>query len=224
MTNTPRFKFAFAILVSLLPLNLLRVAAYRLIFRYRIENARIGWGTILAVEHADLRGCTIGMFNRFTGPILVRIGRGTLMGDANVFYGNIPTRTARPVPTERVIEIGADLHIGSHHFFDLSGSISIGDRTQLGGRHSQFWTHGGSQGIQNIRIGKHCYLASAVLFAAGTELGDNVIVGLGSVVTRSFNQNNLLIAGNPARLLKENYDWQTQQSIGLDRTETDATV
>lgn len=222
--NTHPLKLALAILISFLPWNILRVVAYRLIFRYRIRNAHVGWGTVIAVEQVDLDGCSIGILNRFTGPMKVRIGQGTLMHDGNVFYANIPVRTNHPIPAERILEIGRDLHMGSHHFFDLSGSISIGDGTQIAGRHSQFWTHGANQGSQNISIGKECFLGSAILIGAGIELGDGVIVGLGSVVTKSFPQNNLMIAGNPARQIRENYNWQTQQFIERDKTETDGTI
>jgi acetyltransferase-like isoleucine patch superfamily enzyme len=37
----------------------------------------------------------------------------------------------------------------------------------------------------------------------GVELGDFTIVGAGSVVTKSFKDGYCVIAGNPAKLIKE---------------------
>jgi serine acetyltransferase len=52
-----------------------------------------------------------------------------------------------------------------------------------------------------VRIGRHCWLGANVVILPGVELGDHVIVGAGSVVTRSFPAN-CVIAGVPARMLR----------------------
>ncbi|MCZ2336699.1 MAG: acyltransferase [Chitinophagales bacterium] len=54
-----------------------------------------------------------------------------------------------------------------------------------------------------IVIGKKCWLGTNCVILPGVEIGDNVIVGAGSVVTKSFG-SNLIIAGNPAMIIREN--------------------
>lgn len=36
----------------------------------------------------------------------------------------------------------------------------------------------------------------------GVELGNHIIVGAGSVVTKSFKEENCIIAGNPAKKIR----------------------
>jgi len=50
----------------------------------------------------------------------------------------------------------------------------------------------------DIVIGSNCWIASGVIIIGGVTLGDNIIVGAGSVVTKSFEDGNVFIAGNPA--------------------------
>lgn len=57
--------------------------------------------------------------------------------------------------------------------------------------------------VNPVIIGKKCWLGTNCVILAGVELGDNVIVGAGSIVTKSFG-SNLVLAGNPARIIREN--------------------
>ena len=54
-----------------------------------------------------------------------------------------------------------------------------------------------------IRLGKRCWLGMNAIVLPGVELGDNTIVGAGSIVTRSFPDGNCVIGGNPARLIRK---------------------
>ena len=54
--------------------------------------------------------------------------------------------------------------------------------------------------LKPIIIGKHCWLGANSTILPGVELGDNVIVGAGSVVTKSFG-NKVTIAGVPAKII-----------------------
>ncbi len=51
-------------------------------------------------------------------------------------------------------------------------------------------------------IGDYCWIASNACIMAGVVLGPRTIVGAGSVVTKSFPEGFCIIAGNPARLIR----------------------
>ncbi|CAI3312099.1 chorismate mutase [Enterococcus cecorum] len=53
-----------------------------------------------------------------------------------------------------------------------------------------------------ITIGDNVWIGGNSVILPGVTLGDNVVVGSGSVVTKSF-PDNVVIAGNPAKILKE---------------------
>jgi acetyltransferase-like isoleucine patch superfamily enzyme len=54
---------------------------------------------------------------------------------------------------------------------------------------------------KSIEIGNHCWLGANSVILPGVKLGDNVIVGAGSVVTKSF-PDNVIVVGNPAKVLR----------------------
>ena len=53
-----------------------------------------------------------------------------------------------------------------------------------------------------IIIGKRCWIGANAIILPSVELGDNVVVAAGSVVTQSFPENSV-IAGVPAKLIKK---------------------
>lgn len=60
---------------------------------------------------------------------------------------------------------------------------------------------------QEIKIGDHTWIASHADILKGVHLAEGTIAGTRSVVTRSVEQKNCIIAGVPARVIKQNVHW-----------------
>ncbi len=56
---------------------------------------------------------------------------------------------------------------------------------------------------QDIFIGEQCWLGMNVVVLPGVTLGAKTIVAAGSVVTKSFPEGNVVLAGIPAKFLKK---------------------
>lgn len=213
--NNKKIKFILASIIGLMPTNRIRCFLYHTLFGYRIYRAYIGWLTILVVDDAELIECSIGKKNKFIGPMRITIKKNAKIGSENSFVCGWWTKEEqyKSANYDRFLLIGMNTLITSNHYFDVVGSFALGNDSWIGGIGSQFWTHGAGIQDHNINIGKRCYLSSAVRFAPGSSVGDNCIVGLGSIVTKKFNINNAIIAGNPAKIIRENYDWKTKKDV-----------
>jgi len=208
----PVFKAIIATFISILPVNFLRVMGYRLLLGYRISETRIGFGTIILVDEVFIQNAKIGFFNLFIGPMKIKIGERASIGNRNTFSCGywVLRDQYRERNYARSLEIGANALITSSHYFDVAGTFKLGDRSWVAGIGPQFWTHGAGVVERDIEIGKDCYLGSAVRFAPGSSIGNNVIVAMGSVVSGAIKIDNALVGGVPAKMLKENYNWKSE--------------
>lgn len=53
-----------------------------------------------------------------------------------------------------------------------------------------------------VHIGRNCWLGAGVIVMPGVSIGDNTVVGAGSIVTRDLPAN-VVAVGNPCRVLRE---------------------
>jgi acetyltransferase-like isoleucine patch superfamily enzyme len=97
-----------------------------------------------------------------------------------------------------------------------SARISVGvklDRTNPKGIHigeesyvasgSLILAHDYSRNIHtHTYIGKRCFIGANSIILSGIRIGDSVVVGAGAVVTKNV-PNNCIVAGNPARVIRE---------------------
>jgi len=57
--------------------------------------------------------------------------------------------------------------------------------------------------VNPIKIGKNCWIGTNSTILPGIELGDRTIVGANTVVTKSFSEGNVIIAGTPAKIVRK---------------------
>lgn len=60
---------------------------------------------------------------------------------------------------------------------------------------------------QDIHIGNHCWIGLKSIILKGTKIPDNTIIGAGSLCNKKFEENNTIIAGVPAKIVKSNVNW-----------------
>ncbi|TNX42190.1 chorismate mutase [Enterococcus faecium] len=146
-------------------------------------------------------------------------------------------RTGKKIYMEPVInfDYGYNIFVGENFyanfnctFLDVS-TIEIGDNCMFA-PNVQLYTathplhpvkrNSGLEYAKPIKIGNNVWLGGGVIVTPGVTLGENVVVGAGSVVTKSF-PDNVVIAGNPARIIKTVEEELTEESLETLRHKID---
>lgn len=60
---------------------------------------------------------------------------------------------------------------------------------------------------QNVVIHDHCWIGRRAMIMKGTAMACNTIVGAGAIVGKHFEEENTILAGIPAHIIKSNIGW-----------------
>lgn len=107
--------------------------------------------------------------------------------------------------TIKRVDIGEDCTLHRHCKIDGANprGVHIGDRVRIAARAIIFAHdyYGGRDKVDTY-IGKQSIIGYAAIILPGVKIGNNVIVGAGSVVSKDI-PDNCIVAGNPAKIIKE---------------------
>ncbi len=218
--RTSKFKLLILAGLAILP-SFLKRPLYRLFFGYKIgKRVRLGVSIIDAKECVIDDDVTIGHLNVLIGIKKLSIGDHTRIGHLNIIRGGDEVRLGRYTEIFRLNEInsipdpvisnpadpkfilGDGSVITASHKIDFTDKVEFGKRVILGGRNSSLWTHN-RQATKPIFIGDYSYIGSEIRIAPGGEIPAKCIVGIGAVITKKFETEYQLIAGVPAKSVRE---------------------
>ncbi|HEV7396071.1 MAG TPA: hypothetical protein VGN86_06140 [Pyrinomonadaceae bacterium] len=220
MHRISKFKLFILACLAVLP-SFLKRPCYRLFFGYRIgKRVRIGLSIIDAGACLIDDDVQIGHLNVIIGIQKLTIGDNVKIGHLNIIRGGDEVRLGRFAEIIRLNEInsivdpdvvnevdprfllGEGSIVTTGHKIDFTDRVEIGRRSIIGGRNSSLWTHN-RQRTRPIEIGSLTYVGSEIRMAPGSVLPSRCIVGIGSVVTGRLEGEEKLIAGVPAKVVKE---------------------
>ena len=167
------------------------------------DNSKIGFVTVVRAKKIK-----IGRFVKIGSMTMIDTEKVDIDDDARINEQVIIGGLKNP---DSFIKIGKRAIIMEMSFINPTKPIIIGDDTGIGG-HCLLFTHGSwlSQlegypvTFSPITLGKNVWLPWRVFILPGVTVGDNVVIGANSLVGKSI-PSNTLIAGSPAKVLKENY-------------------
>lgn len=121
------------------------------------------------------------------------------------------------------VRVGSDCRILTKDFGSEPWLITIGDRVTITAgvvlltHDGSSWLFRDAQGRRYryapINIGNDVFIGIGSILMPGVCIGDRVVVGAGSVVTKSI-PSGLVVAGNPARVLGRYDDLERQALTG----------
>ena len=142
----------------------------------------------------------IGHLNIIRGGDLVSLGRYSEIIRLNEINSIPDPEVVNPIDPTLIIGDGSIVTTG--HKIDFTDRIEIGRRVILGGRNSSLWTHN-RQRTMPITIGELVYIGSEIRMAPGSTIPARCIVGIGSVITTQLEEEGKLVAGVPAKTIKD---------------------
>lgn len=219
-------KTQVSLIISIIPINWLKITLYRIILGYRIsydtkigmlnilncsdveiDKGRIGSFNFIKVNTLKINGGTINRLNRILNANEINVEKGALINVGNKIIGSKLSRSEIH-SNQMNLFLGNNCEILRNCIVDLSGGeIFMKANVVLGGVGTQIWTHG----FNNYRVfvkggvnlGVDIFIGSRSIITQGVTVCNNVIIGAGSVVAKSIVEPGFYVSSQ--LVLKKNF-------------------
>ena len=106
-----------------------------------------------------------------------------------------------------VTETGSQILIGEDCMFAYDIDLRTGDSHSI----IDTVTNARINPPGNIKIGDHVWVAPHCTILKGVEIKRNSVIATRSVITKSYDQEGIIIGGSPSKILKENITWDRKR-------------
>jgi len=118
----------------------------------------------------------------------------------------IGNRTALCGSAHLAVIEGTNIFVGEDCLFSSDITFRTGDS------HSILDLSGNRINPSNdIVIKNHVWIGHKVSVNKNVVISENTMIGTGSIVTKSIEKGNVIIAGVPAKIIKENINWDSKR-------------
>jgi len=117
----------------------------------------------------------------------IEIGNRVVVRPGCMFFGESDTlATSISIEDDVMMGCGVHIYINNHKF----------DRTDIPLIDQGYYPD------KPVVLSKGCWIGANSILLSGVEIGENTVIGAGSIVTKSF-PNSVIAAGNPAKIIKK---------------------
>lgn len=122
----------------------------------------------------------------------------TISADRGVFLTGVGEHA------ERCLRVNGGILVQASNGVEIDRSVLIAPGVKIiSGNHDLNDFAKESVQCNPIVIGADCWLGANSVILPGVDLLPGTIVGAGSVVTRGFGRGHIVVAGNPAKIVRE---------------------
>lgn len=101
--------------------------------------------------------------------------------------------------------INSDCRIRCHESISIGNDCAISHEFSV--MDSNAHALNGDRNTQPVKIGNHVWIGTRVTVLSGVTVEDGAVIAAGSLVTHDIPERTL-VAGVPAKVIKENVDWE----------------
>lgn len=105
-------------------------------------------------------------------------------------------------PGSRAPGFNMSCYLDGRNGITLGKNVWIGPRVSIISQNHSLDNYKKYLKGDSIKIGDNCWIAANVVILPGVEIGNHVVIAAGSVVTKSFIEDNIIIGGVPAKKIK----------------------
>ncbi len=69
----------------------------------------------------------------------------------------------------------------------------------------------------SVVIGNHVWIGAKVIMTKNVGIPDGCVIGAGSVVTSKINEKYVVVAGNPAKIVRRDVDWSRKRPNSVEK-------